>query len=114
VLIGPYVVINTLHHHFDRLDVPIWRQGYDGAPITIEDDVWIGANCTILAGVRIGAHSVIGAHSLVNRDIPPYSVAFGVPCRIHRSRLPVTRHPLPDVPHSGITRTDTTPMVTEV
>jgi acetyltransferase-like isoleucine patch superfamily enzyme len=97
VLIGPYVILHTTHHQFDRLDQPIRAQGYYGAPITIEDDVYIGANCTILGGVRIGAHSVIGAHSLVNQDIPPYSVAYGVPCHVHRSRKSGEHDPLPDV-----------------
>jgi acetyltransferase-like isoleucine patch superfamily enzyme len=83
---GPHTVIATEHHHFERLDVPIWKQGISGKPIVIEDDVWIGAHCTILGGVIIGAHSVIGAHSLVTKDIPPYSVAYGVPCKVRRTR----------------------------
>lgn len=86
VRIGCHTVIHSSHHHFERLDIPIWRQGVYGKPIVIEDDVLIGAHCTILGGVRIGAHSVIGAHSLVTRDIPPYSVAYGVPAKVRRSR----------------------------
>ena len=53
-------------------------------PITIEDGVWIGAGSIILGGVRIGQRSVIGAGSVVVRDIPPYSVAVGSPCRVTR------------------------------
>jgi maltose O-acetyltransferase len=53
-------------------------------PIVIEDGVWIGAGSIILGGVRIGQHSVIGAGSVVVRDIPPYSVAFGSPCQVRR------------------------------
>lgn len=86
VRIGCHTVIHSGHHHFERLDIPIWKQGSYGKPIVIEDDVWIGVNCTILGGVKIGAHSVIGAHSLVNRDIAPNSVAYGVPCKVRRSR----------------------------
>jgi acetyltransferase-like isoleucine patch superfamily enzyme len=86
VLIGPGTVIHTLDHNFERIDVPIWKQGVNGKSVIIEDDVWIGAHCTILPGVRIGSHSIIGAHSLVNRDIPPYSVAYGVPCVVKKSR----------------------------
>ena len=86
VRIGCHTVIHSVGHHFGRLDVPIWKQGTYGKPIVINDDVWIGANCTILGGVTIGAHSVIGAHSLVTRDIPPYSVAYGVPAKVRRSR----------------------------
>lgn len=84
--IGGGTVITSIHHNFKRLDIPIRKQGIRGKPIVIEDDVWIGAHCTIIGGVRIGAHSVIGAHSLVTRDIPPYSVAYGVPCKVRRSR----------------------------
>jgi maltose O-acetyltransferase len=56
-------------------------------PIVIEDGVWIGAGSIILGGVRIGQHSVIGAGSVVVRDIPPYSVAVGSPCRVKRHIL---------------------------
>ncbi|KAK3989104.1 trimeric LpxA-like protein [Cladorrhinum sp. PSN332] len=56
-----------------------------GQPITIGDDVWIGANVTILGGVTIGDGAVIGACSLVNEDIPPLTLAFGVPARVVRS-----------------------------
>lgn len=50
--------------------------------ITIGDDVWIGANCTILPGVKIGNCCIIGANSLVNINIPDYSLAYGNPVRI--------------------------------
>ncbi len=55
------------------------------APIEIGDDVWIGANSTVLPGVTIGSCSIIGANSLVNRDIPPFSLAYGVPARVVKS-----------------------------
>lgn len=90
VLIGPATVINTYHHDFQRNDLPIQQQSGNGKPIIIEDDVWIGAHCTILGGVRIGAHSVIGAHSLVNKSIPPCSVAYGIPCKVRRTRDLIT------------------------
>lgn len=61
-------------------------EGLEGrAAITIGDDVWIGANVTVLPGVTIGECSVIGANSLVNRDVPPFSVAYGVPARVMKS-----------------------------
>jgi acetyltransferase-like isoleucine patch superfamily enzyme len=86
VLVGPETVIHTLNHRFERSDLPIWTQGVQTKSIIVEDDVWIGAHCTIINGVRIGAHSIIGAHSLVNKDIPPYSIAHGVPCKVYKSR----------------------------
>jgi acetyltransferase-like isoleucine patch superfamily enzyme len=86
VLIGPFTVIHNGMHNFEKNGVPMREQGVFGRPIVIENDVWIGANCTIIGGVRIGAHSVIGAHSLVVGNIPPYSVAYGVPCEVRKSR----------------------------
>ena len=50
--------------------------------ILVGDDVWIGANCTILPGIKIGECSIIGANSLVNINIPEYSLAYGNPIRI--------------------------------
>lgn len=55
------------------------------APITLEENVWIGANATVCGGVTIGASSVIGAGSVVTRDIPAGVVAAGVPCKVLRS-----------------------------
>ena len=54
------------------------------APITLEENVWIGANATVCGGVTIGAGSVIAAGSVVNHDIPAGVVAGGVPCRVIR------------------------------
>ncbi|MGN8913839.1 sugar O-acetyltransferase [Anaerofustis butyriciformans] len=54
-------------------------------PITIEDDVWIGANSTICAGVTIGQGSVIATGSVVNKDIPKGAIAGGVPCKVIRN-----------------------------
>lgn len=55
------------------------------APITIEDDVWVGARCMILKGVTIGARSVIAAGSVVVNDIPADCIAGGVPCKVIKS-----------------------------
>jgi acetyltransferase-like isoleucine patch superfamily enzyme len=59
--------------------------------ITIQDEVWIGANAVILAGVCIGKHSVIAAGSIVTKDVPPYTVAGGNPARVLKSFNPETK-----------------------
>lgn len=59
------------------------------AKIVVEDDVWIGAHCTILAGIKIGRAAIIGAGAVVNKDVPPYTVVAGVPARIIRQLEPV-------------------------
>lgn len=56
-----------------------------GHPVFIEDDCWIGGNVIILPGVRIGKGSTVGAGSVVTKDIPPYSVAVGNPCRVRKT-----------------------------
>ncbi|MBX9749762.1 MAG: hypothetical protein K5Q68_09130 [Roseococcus sp.] len=86
VIIGPYSCIVSSSHIYDNPDIPIARQPLALGEVVIEDDVWIGASCTILSGVRIGAHSIIGANSLVSSDIPPYSIAVGSPARVIKSR----------------------------
>jgi len=53
-------------------------------PITIEEDVWIGANATVCGGVTIGAGSIVGAGSVVTKDIPKGVIAAGNPCRVLR------------------------------
>lgn len=54
------------------------------APITVGSHVWFGGNCVVLGGVTIGDHAVIGAGSVVTKDIPPYALAYGNPCRVIR------------------------------
>jgi acetyltransferase-like isoleucine patch superfamily enzyme len=75
-------------HVFDDPDRPIWEQGRKVAPVVLEEDVWLGCGVRVTRGVRIGKGSVIGAGSVVTRDIPPYSVAAGVPARVIKSRRP--------------------------
>lgn len=81
-LIGPNVVINSGNHNYKNMSENITKQGHSTAPIIIEDDVWIGANCTILKGVHIGKGAVIGAGCIVTKDVAPYSVVVGNPLRV--------------------------------
>ncbi|MEW5768388.1 MAG: DapH/DapD/GlmU-related protein [bacterium] len=69
------VIMNGTHRPFDPKFTVI------AEPITIEDGVWIGCNSTILGGVTIHQSAVIGAASLINKDVPPYTLVGGVPAR---------------------------------
>ena len=82
VLIGPNVVLRASNHRYESKSIPIIQQGHSGGKIVIEDDVWIGANVVILPNVLVGKGAVIGAGAVVNRDIPPYALAGGVPAKI--------------------------------
>ncbi|MFC8921959.1 acyltransferase [Cellulosimicrobium sp. NPDC057127] len=86
VRIGSRTSILGFDHAFDRVDVPVFRQGLTSRGITIGDDVWIGAHVVVLDGVTVGAHAVIGAGAVVTRDVPPYAVAVGNPARVVRDR----------------------------
>tara|TARA_R110002126_G_scaffold25583_5_gene87492 strand:- start:10865 stop:11611 length:747 start_codon:yes stop_codon:yes gene_type:complete len=86
VLFGPRVVVLPENHVFTSTDVTIKSQGVERAGVVIEDDCWLGANTTVLAGVRIGRGSIVAAGAVVNQDVPPDSIVGGVPARILRSR----------------------------
>ncbi len=58
-----------------------------GKKTVVGNDVWIGANATILAGIKIGDGAIIGAHSLVTKDVEPYSIVVGVPAKVIRYRF---------------------------
>ena len=80
VFIGPNCGIYTAGH---PIVVNERNQGLEYAkPIEVGDNVWIGGNVAILPGVKIGSNSVIGAGSVVNKDIPENSIAVGNPCKV--------------------------------
>jgi len=93
VLIGPVTVGNNvifaqnivasgLNHTYEDVTKPIHEQGVTTAPITVEDDCWIGANVVLVAGVTVGKHSIIAAGSVVTKNVPPFSIAAGNPAKI--------------------------------
>ena len=83
VFIAPNCTFSTAGH---PLDVEQRNEGLEYAyPITVGDNVWFGASVTVLPGVTIGSNTVIGAGSVVNRDIPSGVVAAGNPCRVLRT-----------------------------
>lgn len=94
VLVGPGVQLLTVGHPLRAADrvAPAEADATGRAPyhtqarpITIGDDVWLGAGTIVLPGVTIGAGTTIGAASLVTHDVPAHCLAFGQPCRVQRS-----------------------------
>ncbi len=81
VMFGPNVLISAATHPIDAMD----RRTVEFAlPIRIGNDVWLGGNVAVMPGVTIGERTVIGAGSVVTRDVPPNVVAAGNPCRVLR------------------------------
>jgi acetyltransferase-like isoleucine patch superfamily enzyme len=89
VMIGPNLLIESDDHVYSKVGVPMffYRNEKINGQVIIEKDVWIGGNVTILKGVTIGEGSIIGACSLVNKNIPPYSISVGIPCKKIRPRF---------------------------
>lgn len=95
VLFGPNVTIRGGNHsshiigkllfNYDEGD----KREEDDQPVYIEDDVWIGTNVTILKGVRICRGSIVAAGAVVNKDVPPYAIAGGIPAKVLKFRWEV-------------------------
>lgn len=87
VMMGPEVYIYTRNHEHSRTDIPMIEQGFEKErQVIIEDDCWIGSRVTILPGVHIGEGAIIGASSVVTKDIPPYTIVGGNPAKILKER----------------------------
>ena len=76
------ITVSALNHNFSDASKRIDEQGVSTTPVTIEDDVWIGANAVILPGVTIGEHCVVAAGAVVTKDVPPHSLVAGVPAKV--------------------------------
>jgi acetyltransferase-like isoleucine patch superfamily enzyme len=85
-MFGQATMIVDGNHRFRDLDRPMLEQGYDFAPVRIEDDATITTKCTIMAGV--GTRAFVGANAVVTKPVPPYVVAAGVPARVIDSFAP--------------------------
>jgi maltose O-acetyltransferase len=79
VLIGPHCVIHSLNHVYLDPKKPIREQGHVARSVVIGDDVWLGAACVVLPGVTVGRGAVVGAGSVVVRDVAAYSLVVGNP-----------------------------------
>ena len=83
-IFGEKVSIHDENHDIED-DSPLPERGMVTAPIIIGKNVWVGAKATILQGVTIGDNAVIGANAVVTRDVPPNSIALGIPARVIRT-----------------------------
>ena len=84
------IVVTALNHHFEDTTLRIDEQGISTKPITISDDVWIGANAVILPGVTIGKHVVVAAGAVVTKDVPDNCIVGGVPAKVIKDLNPQT------------------------
>lgn len=96
VLIAPRVQLLTIDHPVEAAERWIGdRPGHVGAPyrtraapVVIEDDVWLGAGCIVLPGVRVGRGATVAAGAVVTRDVPPATLVAGVPATVRRTLSP--------------------------
>ena len=79
------ITVSALNHNFSDTNKRIDKQGVSTNQVTIEDDVWVGANAVILPGVTIGEHCVVAAGAVVTKDVPPHSLVAGVPAKVIKS-----------------------------
>ncbi|MBB6460212.1 acyltransferase [Flammeovirga kamogawensis] len=91
VILAQNVVISALNHLYEDVSKPIAKQGVTVNKITIGNNSWIAANVSIVAGVTIGKHCVIGAGAVVTKSIPDYHIAIGNPARLIKKYNPVTK-----------------------
>lgn len=89
IMFGPGVSIFSENHTFKKLDKLLIDQPSERKGVMIEDNVWVGANVTILDGVKVGTGSIIAAGSVVNRDVPPFAIVGGVPAKVIKLRTSV-------------------------
>ncbi len=89
IMVGPNLVIECTNHKSDVVGRAMFEVSNDKIcdGITIENDVWIGANVILLPGVVISEGCVIGAGSVVSKSIPPYTISVGIPCRPIKKRF---------------------------
>jgi acetyltransferase-like isoleucine patch superfamily enzyme len=90
VILAQNIVMSGLNHGYENINLPPHNQPVTKKKIILEDEVWIGANSVVVAGVTIGKHSVVAAGSVVTKNVPPYSVVAGNPARIIKHYNPQT------------------------
>jgi acetyltransferase-like isoleucine patch superfamily enzyme len=85
-LVSGFVYLQTSMHGYKSKEQAVQDQGYDHAPVVLEDDAWLGTHVVVLPGVTIGKGAVIGSNAVVTKNIPAYQVAAGVPAKIVKER----------------------------
>jgi len=85
-IIGPNVVFRTSDHKFANTKIPMREQGHKSGMIIVKNDVWIGANASIIGSVRIGEGAIVGAGAVVTDDVDEFSIVAGVPAKQIGSR----------------------------
>ena len=73
-------------HRYDDISKPISTQGYKTSPVKIGNNVWLGAKVTVLKGVTIGDGAIVGANSVVTKDLPANSICGGIPAKVIKMR----------------------------
>ncbi len=92
-MMGQECAILTTNHRFDRLDIPMNEQGCSEIkPVVIGNDVWIGMHCIILPGVHIGNGAIIGAGSVVTKNVPDFAIVGGNPAKLISFRKQVNEN----------------------
>ncbi|WP_421943937.1 acyltransferase [Pedobacter sp.] len=82
IMFAQNIVVSGLNHGYEDVTISPAFQKVSSKQIIIEDDVWVGANSVITAGVTLGKHCIIGAGSVVTKDIPEFSIAVGNPAKV--------------------------------
>jgi len=88
VLIAPNVSLLSRMHEFSHTDIPMSLQGYrEEKEVTICDDVWLGRNVIVMPGVTIGKGAIVGAGSVVTKNVGEYQIVGGVPAKVIKERV---------------------------
>ncbi len=86
VMLARNVSLITSNHGYSSKEIPMLKQEIVSAPIEIGDDVWLGVNVVVLKGIKIGKGAIVGAGSVVTKDVPEFAIVGGAPAKLIRFR----------------------------
>ena len=81
-LISGFVYLQTSMHAYAKKEMNIQDQGFDHAPIQLQENAWLGTHVVVLPGVTIGAGGIVGSNAVVNKDVLPHQIVAGVPAKL--------------------------------